>query len=45
MHFVGDTALSESGILELERDLFRLEPDELKKILKRMVPEYEPYLD
>jgi FlaA1/EpsC-like NDP-sugar epimerase len=45
MHFVSETALSESGIVELERELFRLEPGELKRILKRMVPEYEPYLD
>jgi FlaA1/EpsC-like NDP-sugar epimerase len=45
MHFVGETVLDEPRIVDLERELFRLEPSELKKILKQLVPEYEPYLD
>jgi FlaA1/EpsC-like NDP-sugar epimerase len=45
MRFVSETVFSEQGITELERDLFRLEADELKMALKRMVPEYEPFLE
>ena len=45
MRFVSETLFSEQGIMELERHLFSAEPDELKKALKSMVPEYEPFLE
>jgi FlaA1/EpsC-like NDP-sugar epimerase len=45
MRFTSDAILSESGLRELEQQLYQLESNELKAILQRLVPEYTPYKD
>jgi len=45
MRFVSELAFDEPRMVELERQLYQREPNELKEILKAMVPEYQPYLD
>jgi FlaA1/EpsC-like NDP-sugar epimerase len=45
MRFTPQAMFSESGVQELEEFMYRMEPNELKQLLKRLVPEYEPYLD
>ena len=45
MRFTSDAMFSESGMQELEQQLYRLDSNELKESLRRLVPEYMPYLD
>jgi FlaA1/EpsC-like NDP-sugar epimerase len=45
VRFTTNAIFSESGVRELEGRLHELEPNELKKILKQLVPEYTPFLD
>jgi FlaA1/EpsC-like NDP-sugar epimerase len=45
MRLVGQVAFSESGLNELEKSLHWMEANDLKKMLRRFVPEYAPYLD
>lgn len=45
MRFLPQNPFSESGLKELEQCVHSLEADELKRMLKRLVPEYTPYLD
>ncbi len=44
MRFTSNAMFSESGIRELESQLYQLEPDELKNVLRALVPEYTPFL-
>lgn len=45
MRFTTEVMFSESGVEQLEHQLHELEPNELKKRLQRLVPEYTPFLD
>ena len=45
MRFTSNAMFSESGIQALERQLHKLDSNELKESLRRLVPEYTPYLD
>jgi FlaA1/EpsC-like NDP-sugar epimerase len=45
MRFTSAAMFSESGVQELEQQLYRLETNELKNLLHRLVPEYTPFLD
>ena len=45
MRFTSNAMFSESGIRELERRLYELDANQLKAILKRLVPEYTPFLE
>ena len=45
MRFTSSAQFSESGIGELEKQLHHLDPNELKQLIKNMVPEYTPYID
>lgn len=45
MRFTSNAMFSESGICELERRLYELDAGQLKAILKRLVPEYTPFLE
>jgi len=45
MRFVSEPTFDVLRMVELERQLHRLEPNQLKEILKAMVPEYAPHLD
>ena len=36
---------SESGVRELEQRLYEFDSNQLKELLKRLVPEYTPFLD
>jgi hypothetical protein len=45
MRFTTEAMFSESGVEQLEHQLHELEPNELKKRLQRLVPEYTPFLD
>lgn len=45
MRFTTNAMFSESGIQELEQELYALESNELKAVLRRLVPEYTPFLD
>lgn len=45
MRFTSNAMFSESGVHELEQQLHALEPNELKVVLRRLVPEYTPFLD
>ncbi len=45
MRFTSNAMFSESGIRELERRLYELDGNQLKAILKRLVPEYTPFLE
>jgi len=45
MRFVGQTAFNEPEVQMLERELHRLDANEFKEIMHRLVPEYTPYLD
>jgi len=41
----GSAVVSESELRELEQKLYQFEGNELKRLLKRLVPEYTPFLD
>ena len=43
--FTSRAQFSESGLGELEKQLHHLDPNELKQLIKKMVPEYTPYID
>jgi FlaA1/EpsC-like NDP-sugar epimerase len=45
MRFVSNAMFSESGVQELEQRLYEMDSNQLKAILKRLVPEYTPFLD
>ena len=45
MRFTSNAMFSQSGVEELERQLYRLDSNELKSLLHRLVPEYTPFLD
>jgi len=45
MRFVSQATFSESGILELEQQLYRLETNELKRMLQQLVPEYTAHVE
>lgn len=45
MRFTSNAMFSESGVRELEQRLYAMEPNQLKKLLQRLVPEYTPFLD
>ncbi len=45
MRFTSNAMFSESDIRELERRLYELDANQLKAILKRLVPEYTPFLE
>jgi FlaA1/EpsC-like NDP-sugar epimerase len=45
MRFTTTTMISESGVKELKQRLYELDANALKHLLKRVVPEYTPFLD
>jgi len=45
MRFTSKAMFSESGVKELEQNLYRYDSNQLKSILKQLVPEYQPFLD
>lgn len=45
MRFKSNAVFSESGVVELEAHLHRLDTNELKQLMKKLVPEYTPFLD
>jgi FlaA1/EpsC-like NDP-sugar epimerase len=45
MRFTTNAMFSESGIRELEEQLYTLESNEIKGVLRKLVPEYTPFLD
>lgn len=45
MRFTSTAMFSESGVQELEQQLYDLDSNELKALLQRIVPEYTPFLD
>jgi FlaA1/EpsC-like NDP-sugar epimerase len=45
MRFTSGAMFSESGVRDLEQRLYEMDSNELKAILKRLVPEYTPFLD
>jgi FlaA1/EpsC-like NDP-sugar epimerase len=45
MRFTSTAMFSESGVQELEKNLYQYDSNQLKSILKQLVPEYTPFLD
>ena len=45
MRFTTAAQWSELGVQDLEQQLYRLETNELKQLLHKLVPEYTPFLD
>ncbi|MBL9188108.1 MAG: polysaccharide biosynthesis protein [Opitutaceae bacterium] len=45
MRFTSDAAAGEAGLRELEQTLHGMDPNQLKTLLKRHVPEYTPFLE
>lgn len=45
MRFTPTAMFSESGVQELQQRLYELDSNQLKGLLKRLVPEYTPFLD
>lgn len=45
MRFTSTAMFSESGVQELEQQLYQLDSNELKALLQRLVPEYTPFLE
>jgi FlaA1/EpsC-like NDP-sugar epimerase len=45
MRFTSPAAAADPGIAELERGLHAMDANQLKALLKRLVPEYTPYLE
>ena len=45
MRFTSQAALGEPGLRELEQTLHAMDANQLKALLKRLVPEYTPYLE
>lgn len=45
MRFTSTAMFSESGVRELEQRLYQFDSNQLKELLKRLVPEYTPHLD
>jgi FlaA1/EpsC-like NDP-sugar epimerase len=45
MRFTSTAMFSESGIQELEQQLYKMDSNGLKSVLQRLVPEYTPFLD
>jgi FlaA1/EpsC-like NDP-sugar epimerase len=45
MRFTTNAMFSESGVQELQQRLYALDSNALKALLKRLVPEYTPFLD
>lgn len=45
MRFTSSAMFSESGVQELEKNLYQFDSNQLKAILKQLVPEYSPHLD
>ena len=45
MRFTTAAQWSELGVQDLEQQLYRLETNELKRLLHKLVPEYTPFLD
>ncbi len=45
MRFTSNAMFSESGVQELEKNLYRYDSNQLKAILKQLVPEYTPFLE
>ncbi len=45
MRFTTNAMFSESGVQELKQRLYELDSNQLKMLLKRLVPEYTPFLD
>jgi FlaA1/EpsC-like NDP-sugar epimerase len=45
MRFTSSFMFSESGLQELEKNLYQYDSNQLKAILKQLVPEYQPHLE
>ena len=45
MRFKSNAMFSESGLQELQRRLYEMDSNQLRALLKRLVPEYTPFLD
>ena len=45
MRLTSKAMFSESGVRELEQQLYQLDSNELKELLRRVVPEYTPFFD
>lgn len=45
MRFTTNAMFSESGVQELRQRLYDMDSNQLKNMLKRLVPEYTPFLD
>ena len=45
MRFTSSAMFSESGVQELEMNLYRYDANQLKAILRQLVPEYTPHLE
>ncbi|WP_414660875.1 polysaccharide biosynthesis protein [Horticoccus sp. 23ND18S-11] len=45
MRFTSQAMFSESGVQELEKRLYEMDSNQLRALLKRLVPEYTPFLD
>ena len=45
MRFTSQAAVGEPGLRELEQTLHAMDANQLKALLKRLVPEYTPYLE
>jgi FlaA1/EpsC-like NDP-sugar epimerase len=45
MRLKSNAMFSESGVQELEQRLYELDSNELREILRKLVPEYTPHLD
>jgi FlaA1/EpsC-like NDP-sugar epimerase len=45
MRFTTNAMFSESGVQELKQRLYELDSNQLKQLLKQLVPEYTPFLD
>lgn len=45
MRFTTNAMFSESGVRELEQHLYEMDTNQLKEMLRRLVPEYTPFLE
>ncbi len=45
MRFKSKATFNESGVVDLEQHLHEMDPNDLKRHMQRLVPEYAPFLD
>lgn len=45
MRFKSKATFNESGVVDLEQHLHEMDPNDLKRHMQRLVPEYTPFLD